>query len=155
MTEQGTWLTRNSNEERIKKIEDWTFHLKRARPACCSVPELLCCLRKSLSLSITNNFLGLLAGAKPSCNHWDTLSCMKKLFEISRKIRYFTKTHCTAFLGLLPSSSSHNTLKPAGLPKPRVLRCRDVNKQSIANAQFDSVIFISLIYFSPIDYPIF
>ena len=48
------------------------------------------------------------------------------------------KTHCTAFLGLLPASSSHNTPKPAGLPKPRVLRCRDAIKQSIANAQFDS-----------------
>ena len=77
-----------------------------------------------------------LAGAKPSCVHQDTLSCMKKLFEISRKIRYFMKTYCTAFLGLLPASSSHNT--PAGLPKPRVLRCRDASKQSVANAQFDS-----------------
>ena len=45
------------------------------------------------------------------------------------------KTHCTAFLGLLPSFSSHNTLKPAGLPKPRVFRCREA---IIANAQFDS-----------------
>ena len=34
----------------------------------------------------------------------------EEAFEISRKIRYFTKTHCTAFLGLLPASSSHNTL---------------------------------------------
>ena len=48
------------------------------------------------------------------------------------------KTHCTAFLGLLPTFSSHNTLKPAGLPKPRVFRCREAIKQSIANAQFDS-----------------
>ena len=48
------------------------------------------------------------------------------------------KTHCTAFLGLLPPFSSNNTLKPAGLPKPRVLRCRDAIKRSIANAQFDS-----------------
>ena len=48
------------------------------------------------------------------------------------------KTHCTAFLGLLPPFSSNNTLKPAGLPKPRVLRCRDAIKRSIDNAQFDS-----------------
>ena len=45
------------------------------------------------------------------------------------------KTHCTAFLGLFPSFSSHNTLKPAALPKPRVFRCREA---IIANAQFDS-----------------
>ena len=48
------------------------------------------------------------------------------------------KTHCTAFLGLLPAFSSHNTLKPAGLTKPRVLRSRDAIKRSTGNAQFDS-----------------
>ena len=48
------------------------------------------------------------------------------------------KTHCTAFLGLLPAFSSHNTLKPAGLTKPRVLRSRDAINRSTGNAQFDS-----------------
>ena len=31
------------------------------------------------------------------------------------------KTHGTAFFGLLPAFSSHNTLTPAGLPKPHLL----------------------------------
>ena len=48
------------------------------------------------------------------------------------------KTHCMAFLSLLPVFSSHNTHKRPGLPKPRVLRWRDAINQSIANAQFDS-----------------
>ena len=135
LNKEHDWQRTATNLE-IKKIVDWTFHLNRARPARCSVPALLCCLQKACLLALRITILGLLAGAKPSCVHQDTLSCMKKLFEISRKIRYFMKTHCTAFLGLLPASSSHNT--PAGLPKPRVLRCRDASKQSVANAQFDS-----------------
>ena len=42
------------------------------------------------------------------------------------------KTHCTAFLGLPSAFSRHNTLKPAGLLKNRVLLCRDaIIKRSI------------------------
>ena len=80
---------RTATNLRIKKIVDWTFHLNRARPARCSVPALLCCLQKACLLALRTIFLGLLAGAKSSCNLRDTLSCMKKLFEMSR-IKYDT-----------------------------------------------------------------
>ena len=72
-------------KEKQRRKNQEIFHLNRARPARCSVPALLFCLQKSCLLALQIIFLGLLAGAKQSCNHRDTLSCMKKLFEISRK----------------------------------------------------------------------
>ena len=44
--------TKDSNKERIKEIEDWSFHLNRAWPTRCTVSAVLCWLQKRLSLSI-------------------------------------------------------------------------------------------------------
>lgn len=92
-------------------------------------------------LALRMILLGLLAGQ----SHHEPPGYVKlheengSFLNIKKKIRYCMKTHRRPFSACFPHLVDIQiTLKPAGLPKPHVLRCRNAIKQSIANAQFDS-----------------